>query len=124
MAGPGAEAGRTGGVGTGEAGAEGTGGRGSQRVVETLRLGCLQQKWGVLERGRECSSGCCGRQQRVDVLRLRSLGVLGMLRLKVLGKDCGLGLASRLTPSSLLVLSPDCEGGGKTAGDEGAAWGR
>ena len=39
--GGGAEAGRTGGVGTGEADVEGNGSCGSQRVVGVLRLGCL-----------------------------------------------------------------------------------
>lgn len=125
--GGGAEAGRTGCVQTGEADVEGNGGCGSQRMVgvlRVLRLGCLWQKWGVLERSRECSSGRCARLRIVDVLWLGNLGVLGMLRLKVLGKACGLGLAGRLIPSSFLVPSPDCEGGGKTAGDEGTAGGR
>ena len=71
---------------------------------------------------------CCGRLGMVNVLRFRlldglgNLSVLGML--KVLGKACGLHVTGRLTPSSLLLPSPDCKGGGEAAGDEGTAGGR
>lgn len=56
----------------------------------------------------------------MHVLMLGSLGILGMLRLKVL-EACGLGLAGGFTPSSLLAPFPDCKGGGEAAGDEGPA---